>query len=166
MAEALAVVGVVSSIVGLVDFGSKVLHRLNDFQSNRGDRPETFKHVKDELPILLETLYQTKVAVEKGSIKEETKKALLRVVNECQTQITLLDNLIARSLPQEEDSWRKKAGKAISSIRQDAKVNKITAILRTHIQSLIYYHAATSSTLQTANGMTVYLHRQRWTNYL
>ena len=30
MVEALAVV---STIVGLVDFGSKVLHRLNDFQS-------------------------------------------------------------------------------------------------------------------------------------
>ena len=104
MAEALAVVSVVSSIVGLVDFGSKVLHRLNDLQSSRGEIPETFKHVKDELPILLEILHETKVAVENGSIKEETKKALLRVVNACQTQITLLDNLIARSLPQEEDS--------------------------------------------------------------
>jgi NACHT NTPase-like protein len=152
MAEALAVVGVVSSIVGLVGFGSKVLHRLNDC---RGEIPETFKHVKDELPILLETLDQTKVAVEKGSIKEETKKALLLVVSGCQTQITLLDNLIARSLPQEEDSWRKKAGKAIFSLRQDAKVTKITAVLRTHIQSLTCYRVAASSTLQTANGMTV-----------
>jgi hypothetical protein len=151
MAEALAVVGVVSSIVGLVDFGSKVLHRLNDFQSSRGEIPETFKHVKDELPILLETLYQTKVAVEKGGIKEETKKAVLLVVNGCQTQITLLDNLIARSLPREEDSWTKKAGKAIFSLRQDAKVAKITAILRTHIQSLTNYRVTTSSTLQAGN---------------
>jgi hypothetical protein len=37
MAEALAVVGVVSNIIQLVDFGSKVLHRLNDFQSSLGD---------------------------------------------------------------------------------------------------------------------------------
>ena len=78
-----AVVGVVSSIVGLVDFGSKVLHRLNDFQSSRGEILESFKHVKEELPILLETLNQTKLAVEKGSINEETKKALLLVVNRC-----------------------------------------------------------------------------------
>ncbi|KAN0082303.1 P-loop containing nucleoside triphosphate hydrolase protein [Elaphomyces granulatus] len=151
MAEALAVVGMVSSIVGLVDFGSKVLHRLNDFQSSCGEIPETFKHVKAELPILLETLDQTKVAVEKGSIKEETKKALLLVVDGCQMQISLLDDLIVRSLPQEEDSWRKKAGKAIFSLRQDARVTKITAILRTHIQTLTYYRVAASSTLQTAN---------------
>ena len=155
MAEALAVVGVVSCIIDLVDFGSKVLHRLNDFQSSCGEIPETFKQVKKELPILLATLDHTKVAVEKGSIKEETKKALLLVVDGCQTQITLLDNLIARSLPREEDSWRKKAGKAFFSLRQDAKVTKITAILRTHIQSLTNYHVTASSTLQTGNGMTI-----------
>jgi NACHT NTPase-like protein len=126
MAEVLAVVGVVSSIVSLVDFGSKVLHRLNDFQSSCGEIPETFKQ---ELPILLATLDHTKVAVEKGSIKEETRKALSLVVNECQTQITLLDNLITDLLPQEDDSWRKKARKAIFSLCQDAKVNKITTIL-------------------------------------
>jgi N-terminal domain on NACHT_NTPase and P-loop NTPases len=158
MAEALAVVGVVASIVGLVDFGSKVLNRLNDFQSS-GEIPETFQHVKEELPILLETLNQTKLAVEKGNIKEETKKALLLVVNRCQTQITLLDDLIGKSLPQEGDSWRKKASKAISSFRQDAKVIKITATLRMHIQGLTYYRLSASSALalQTANGMYGYL---------
>ena len=156
MAEALAVVGVVSSIVGLVDFGSKVLNRLNDFQSSRGEIPESFKHVKEELPILLETLNQTKLAVEKGNIKEESKKALLLVVNRCQTQVTLLDDLIRKLLPQEGDSWRKKTSKAIFSLRQDAKVIKITATLRMHIQGLTCYLSASSAlALQTANGMAV-----------
>jgi NACHT NTPase-like protein len=160
MAEALVVVGAVASIVQLVDFGSKALHRLNEFQSSLGEIPKPLKHVKDELPILLETLNQTKVAVEKGSIKEETRKAVLLVVNGCQTQITLLDNLIIRSLPREEDSWRKKTGKAILSLRQDAKVAKITTILRSHIQSLTNYRVAASSTLQTAHGMTVHMLRK------
>jgi hypothetical protein len=72
-------------------------------------------NVKGELPI--------KVAVEEGSIKEKTKKALL------------LGNLISRS--------------AISSLRQDAKVTKITAILRTHhIQSLTNYRVTALSILQ------------------
>jgi N-terminal domain on NACHT_NTPase and P-loop NTPases len=157
MAEALVVVGVVASIVQLVDFGAKVLHRLNDFQSSRGEIPKVFQHVKAELPILLETLDQTKVAVEKGSIKEETKKAILLVIEGCQTQITVLDNLISTSLPQQDDSWRTKTGKAILSLRQDSKVNKVTATLRTHIQSLTNYRVAALSTLQTANGMIIQL---------
>jgi hypothetical protein len=157
MGEALAVVGVVASIVQLVDFSSKVLHRLNDFRSSREELPKIFESVKAELPILLETLNQTKDAVEKGSVKEESKKALLLVVKGCQTQITILDNLISNSLPQEEDSWRKRTGKTILCLRQDSKVNKITATLRTHIQSLTNYRVAALSTLETANGMTVQL---------
>ena len=83
-----------------MDFGSKVLRRLNDFQSSHGEIPKTFKHIKDELPILLETLNQTKAAVENGNTKEETRKAILLVVDGCQTQIALLDDLINKSLPQ------------------------------------------------------------------
>ena len=49
MAEGLAVVGVVTNIIQLVEFGSKVLLRLNEFQSSLGDIPETFRHVKAEL---------------------------------------------------------------------------------------------------------------------
>ena len=157
MAEAIAVVAVVSSVVQLVDFGSKVSQRLNDFQSSLGEIPKVFRHVKAELPILLETLNQTKDAVEKGNIKEETKKALLVVVIECQTQITLLDDLISRTTPKEGDSWRKKTIKAILSLGQDAKVAKITTVLRTHIQSLTNYRVAALTKLQAANGMNVQL---------
>ena len=157
MAEAIAVVGVVSSIVQLVDFGSKVSQRLNDFQSSLGEIPNVFRHVKADLPILLETLNQTKDAVEKGNMKEETKKALLVVVIECQTQITLLDDLISKSIPKEGDSWRKKTSKAILSLGQDAKVAKITTILRTHVQSLTNYRVAALTQLQAANGMNVQL---------
>jgi hypothetical protein len=81
MAEAIAVVGGISSIIQLVDFGSKVLHRLNDFQSSLGEIPKAFRYIKAELPILLDTLEQTKVAIENGSIREETKHALLPVIN-------------------------------------------------------------------------------------
>ncbi|KAN0085309.1 hypothetical protein V8E54_001776 [Elaphomyces granulatus] len=85
-----------------------------------------------------ESSNQTKVAVEKGGIKEETKKAVLLVVND--------------RLPREEDSWTKKAGKAIFSLRQDAKVTKITAILQRHIQSLTNYRVTALSTLQAGNN--------------
>jgi NACHT NTPase-like protein len=150
MAETLAVIGVVSNIVQLVDFGSKALHRLNDFQSSLGEIPKAFRHVKAELPILLDTLEQTKLAVENGTIREETKHALLLVINGCREQIKLLNDVIERVLPLASDSWRKKTSKAISSLHQDTKVAKITAILKSHIHALTYYHSAASSTLRPA----------------
>jgi hypothetical protein len=156
MTEALAVVGVASNIIQLVDFGSKVLHRLNDFQSSLGEIPKSFRHVKAELPILIDTLEQTKVVVENGSIREKTRHALLPVINGCREQIKSLNDVIDRVLPLASDSWTKKTTKAISSLRQDAKVAKITAILKGHIQALTYYHAAASSILRPAKGMPLH----------
>ena len=148
MAEALAVVGVVASIVQLVDFGSKVLIRLNEFQSSVGEIPKTFQHIKAELPVLLDTLERTKTAIQTGSVRDETKKALLPAIDGCRTQIELLNIVIGKVLPLSGDSWREKSRKAVSSLRQDGKVRKIRTDLQGYIQTLTYYHAATSSTLQ------------------
>jgi hypothetical protein len=152
MAEAVAVVGVVSNIVQLVDFGFRVLRRLDDFQSSLGETPKVFRHIKTELPILLDTLKQTKVAVEKGTIRDETKQALVPVVDGCRTQIELLDDIIEKILPQPGDSWRRKGSKAVTSLWQDSKVKNITTTFRNYIQTLTYYHAATSSTMRVVNG--------------
>src|SRR5436309_14003255 len=132
MAEELAIVGVIARLFQLEVYGDKVLHRLNDFQPSLEGIPDIFKDVKDKLLILLENLDHTKYVVEKGSIEKETKEALLLIVNGCQTQITLLDNLISSLLPQERGFWRKKANETILRLRQDAEVTKITATLQTH----------------------------------
>jgi hypothetical protein len=153
MAEALAVVGVVASIVQLIDFGSKVLLRLNEFQSNAREIPQTFQHIKAELPVLLDTLEQTKTAIETASIRDETKKALLPAIDGCRTQIESLDILIMKVLPLAGDSWRERSRKMISSLRQDAKVRKIRSDLQGYIQTLTYYHAAASSTLRPSIGI-------------
>jgi hypothetical protein len=129
-------------------------HRLSHTASLAVERFRNPLNTKEKLPILLETLNQTKLAVEKGSIKKETREALSSVVDDCQRQITLLNDLIGKSLPQESDSWRKKTSKAFSSLRQDAKVTKITITIRSHIQDLTNYLSASSAS-QTANGMTV-----------
>jgi hypothetical protein len=152
MAEAVAVVGFVSNIVQLVDFGSKVLHRLNDFQTSLGETPKVFRHINKELPLLLDTLKQTQIAVDKGTIRDETKQALVPVVDGCRTQIELLDNIVEKVLPLPGDSWRRKGNKAVTSLWQDSKVKNITTTLRNYIHTLTYYHAATSSTLHAVNG--------------
>src|SRR5437588_12941043 len=123
MAEALAVVGIVASIVQLVDFGSNVLHRLNEFQSSVGDVPESFRHIKAELPVLLEALQKTKEAIEAGSVTDETKNALLPAINGCAEQIRSLNELLLKALPTSGDSWTKRSRKAIwMSLRYDSRV--------------------------------------------
>ncbi|KAH0556857.1 hypothetical protein GP486_005356, partial [Trichoglossum hirsutum] len=153
MAEALAIVSITANIVQLVDFGSKILYRLNEFQSSVEDVPESFRHIKAELPVLLDTLKQTREAIEAGSVRDDTKKALLPAIEGCRVQIRSLDDMLLKTLPTSDDSWAKRSWKAIwMSLRYDSKVEKITATIRKYIQTLTYYHAAASSTLAPLTG--------------
>ena len=152
MAEALAAVGIAANIIQLVDFGSRVLKRLEEYQSKREEIPEAFRHIKAELSVLLDALRQTKAAIDAGSMQDETKKALLVAVEECRVQIKSLDDVIVKALPESGDSWARRGRKALGSLRYDAKVEKITAVVRGYIQTLTY-HAAAS--LRPLAGMTL-----------
>jgi hypothetical protein len=153
MAEALAIVGIVSSIAQIIDFSSKILHRLGEFESSLGNVPETFRHIKAELPVLQGTLQQTKEAIDAGFIREEAGRALLPAIEGCREQIASLDAVLAKTLPAQGDSWGRRGRKAILSIAQDAKVESITKILRGYIGTLTFYYAAASSTLRPLTGI-------------
>ena len=152
MAEALAAVGVVASIIQLVDFGTKVLRRLNEFHSSLEKVPKSLRNITVELPLLLDTLDQTKRAIESGSIEDKTQKALQPAIDGCRDQIGLLQTILTKLLPTSSDSWNKRHKKAVLSLIQEAKVDEITTTLRNYIQILTYYHAAASSRLEPLKG--------------
>ena len=155
MAEALAVVGIVASIVQLVDFSSKVLSRLNEFQSN------SFRNVKVELPLLLDTLKHVNKDISASLIADEIQKSLLPVIEACQTQIESLDAVLVKTLPAPGDSRTQRTRKAISSLSQEAKVEKIGSALRSHLLTLTFYYSVASSTLQPLKGNQLLIGRKR-----
>jgi hypothetical protein len=152
MAEALAVVAVVASIVQLVDFSNRVVRRLNEFHSVAGEIPKSFRQVKTELPLLGTTLQQIKEAIEADLVVDGSKTALLPIVAGCQEQVAQLDAILAKTLHTITDSWQKRGKKALVSLHHDTKVESITKILRNHIGILTFYYAAASSTLQPLTG--------------
>lgn len=108
MAEALAVVGLISAIVQFLDFSSKLVTRLNEFQSAVGDVPKTFQDIKTELPLLLDTLKRTREQFESGQISKATQEALIPVVDGCCAQVVLLDSTLIKTLPTPtESSWKR-----------------------------------------------------------
>ncbi|KFY91992.1 hypothetical protein V498_05197 [Pseudogymnoascus sp. VKM F-4517 (FW-2822)] len=161
MADPLTVVGIVANIVQLVEFSTKVLARLNDFQSSLGETPKAIRHITAELPVLQETLKTTRDKIDHGSIEDSTKAALLPAIQGCKIQIEALDNLLAKTLPVAGDSRFKKTTKALWSIKQDSKVESIMKTLRGYIGTLTFYHAAMSSTLQPMKD-TKLVEIRRW----
>lgn len=142
MAEALAVIGIAANIVQLVDFGTRLLDRLETYKNQVDRIPEAFRHVKTELPVLLDALRRTQSAIDHG-VHDDTKSALIPAIEGCKAQITLLDDIIVKALPSPTDSRFRRSGKAIQSLLYDTKVETITSVIRGYVQTLIF-HAATS----------------------
>jgi hypothetical protein len=87
LAKAVAVIGLVSATIQLVDFGSKIVSRLDEFQSNVCGVPQTYRDIKNQLPLILNILQRTKAQAETGDIDDNTQKAILSVVEGCRLQV-------------------------------------------------------------------------------
>ena len=106
MAEALALVGLVSAIVQFIEFGTEIASRLHEFHVS--DVPKTFRDIKTELPLLLDTLQRTKEQAEAGLVSKSTQQALLPVVEGCRSQVELLNDTLVKALPMPgDDSWKR-----------------------------------------------------------
>lgn len=152
MAEALAVISVAANIIQLVDFSSKVIRRLDEFQISLGEIPKSFRHFSAELPVLKVALEKIRDAREAGSLEQETERALIPALNGCKEQIQLLDVLLATILPEATDSRLKRGKKAVLSLNQESKVERISKILHSYIRTLTFYYTVVSSTRQSLTG--------------
>ncbi|MCJ1269570.1 hypothetical protein MMC22_009462 [Lobaria immixta] len=119
MAEAIAVISFVSAIAGLIDTGSKVVKRLNDFQSKVHDIPQTFQHVKTILPITISGLEQIRSKAQAGTLDSETQKALVPAVDGYGNQVRRLEEILGNVLPVKEDSSWDKMKKALRGLSKD-----------------------------------------------
>ena len=72
-------------------------------------------------------------------MQDDSKKALIPAVKGCGIQIQSLDDVIVKALPASGDSWATRSRKALGSLRYDAKVEKITVVVRGYIQTLTYH---------------------------
>jgi hypothetical protein len=155
MAEALAIIGLVSSIVQFVDFSSKIVERLSEFQSSLNEVPKTFRDIKSELPLLIDVLKRTESQVHCGDINRDTHDALAVVVEGCRNQVQLLDDILVKTLPKVGDSSWKRGRKAFSSVAQEKRVHQITTTLRNYVQILTYHQATTGISRQAVLPSTV-----------
>src|SRR2546423_2565802 len=144
MAEALIATSMISSIVQLVDFGVKVLDRLNEFKSSINDVPKTFCDINNQLPLLIDALRHTQSQAEAGHMSDKTAEALKPVIGGCLAQVKLLEDIMAKAIPAENTSAWNRRLKALSSLAHDKKVQHITSTLDSYVQKLIY-HQVTSA---------------------
>jgi hypothetical protein len=114
MAEIMTVVTIAAHIIELVDLGIRVLNRLGEYQSTLAEIPEAFRHIKAELPVLLDALRQTKAAIDDGASQDDSKDALEPALKECDLQMKVLYEVIEKLLPKRNESRTKKVCEGVA----------------------------------------------------
>lgn len=142
MAEALAIVGLVLS---LVHFSTKIIERLDELQSSVDEVPRTFRDLNIQLQLLRDTLPSLKAEAEAGLIDADTEKAVLEVIKGCQLQIQLLDEILIKTLSTAIDSPWRWGTKGFHSIGQEGDILKIVYRVQRYLTSLTHYSTAPHS---------------------
>lgn len=146
MAESLAIINLIGTIVQFVDFSAKVIERLDEFKRDVSEVPKSFRDLHNLLPLLQETLKGTKNDAESKLLDETSAQAVLAVVKGCQAQCQLLNEILQKILPAQGDSKLRRSFKVFSSVRQEKAVKEILYRIQQYQISLIHYH--TTSPLQ------------------
>ena len=137
MAEALAVVGLVSAIVQFIDFSTKVVNRLDEFQAEVADGPKVYQDVSNRLPLMLDFVNKIQVRVAAGQIDQPSQITMLPIIQSCISQVSLLGNLLSKALPEANDSSWARGKKAFRSVIRESDLEKIDHNLRTNFELLV-----------------------------
>ncbi|MCJ1471288.1 hypothetical protein MMC07_009936 [Pseudocyphellaria aurata] len=152
MVEVIAAVGLASAIVSLVEFGAKVIKRLDEFKTNVHDLPQSFLHISRQLPLLVKVANSLHEQACDNRLDQTTKDALLPVVAGLEKEIRKLDTVLLEVLPAAQASTWEKCVMAVKSLTvQKKKVDDIAAVIQAYVVNLTAfqttYNAAVNRSL-------------------
>lgn len=155
MAEALAVVGSVASVIQLVDFTGKVFERVNHYIRCVNEAPETLREIAIHLPLFIEALHRVQFHIDFGHFNPQTSSALKLMIDECYSQMIVLDNLMIKLTPEQSESRLARTRKAILSLKDEKSLERIFTKISGYIKMLLLYQTSVTSTRTMANTRVV-----------
>lgn len=135
-AEAIAVLGLIASIVSIID-GTKQVY---DAATNAQGLPKAFREVAGRLPIVRNVLGSAKQHVDKGDVDEDSCKGVKNVVEACEKKALKLDELFHKAIPADGASDLKRYYKAVKAFGKGNKVETLMNGILEDVQLLACEH--------------------------
>lgn len=139
MAEAVAIVGLVSSVASLIDISAKVASRLNDFHANKLQVPKTFSSLADQLPLLTQTLNIIKDRAQDGSLGGQEARSLRKVLENISGQLFDLQRRLDELVPGPNASKWERTFKSFKSVAKEDRLNQAMLNLSRDIDSVMLH---------------------------
>jgi hypothetical protein len=131
-AEAIAVLGVISSIISIVD-GTK---QVFDAATNAEGLPEAFREVAGRLPIVTNILDKSKQHIREADVSDDSCKGVKHIVDACQDKAKKLDHLFHKVIPGDSASRRERYFSAVKTLGKGNEVEKLMKGMLEDIQLL------------------------------
>jgi hypothetical protein len=139
MAEAAAVIGLVSSIASLVDLSAKIVSRVHEFAFKTSDIPESFRSLSTRLPLLKASLERITVPARAGRLPNDVTEALQAVVDSTLAQVSIVQARLSGIIPPENASKTERALKALKSLAKEDKICQAVDKIHKDIDFLVLH---------------------------
>jgi hypothetical protein len=139
MAEAAAVIGLVSSIASLVDLSAKVVSRVHEFAFKISDIPESFRSLSTRLPLLKASLERITIQARAGRLPNDMTEALQAVVDSTLAQVLIVQARLSGIIPPENTSKTERALKALKSLAKEDKICQAVDKIHKDIDFLVLH---------------------------
>lgn len=140
--EAILVLGVISSIIAIVDATKEVY----DAAASTEGLPEAFREVAGRLPIVRNILDSAKQCINKGDVDEDSCKGVKHVVESCENKAKKLDELFHKVVPANGASDLKRYYKAVKAYRKGNEVKDLMKGMLEDVQLLGCEHGMKTAT--------------------
>ena len=131
-AEAIAVLGVISSIISIVDGTKKVY----DAATNAQGLPEAFRTVAGRLPIIRNILDSAKQHIGEGDVDEDSCEGVKYVVEDCERKAKKLDTLFQKAIPKDGARGFERYCKAVKQLGRGNEVENLMRGMLDDVQVL------------------------------
>ena len=140
MAEALAIVGLVSSIITFVDAAQKVVSRLKDYWESGRELPKAYANVRNQLAFMVPEVEEMKNEYHKGLIPADKAVGLHDAIEACNRQTARLNAILDDVLPAPNDSKIQRGRKSLRSLRREKEVAGIQASIESSKSTFTLYY--------------------------
>lgn len=131
MAEFIAVIGVIGSIIAIVDKVTGIVKTAKDVDG----LPETFRLAFEKLPIISDTLSTTKTTLEANKASE-VPKSVADTVERCKARVVALEILLNKVMPSDKASMLKRYYKAVTAALS-GKEGKVEVLIKAMLEDIL-----------------------------
>ena len=141
-AEAIAVLGVIGSIISIIDGTQKVY----DAATNARGLPVAFREVADKLPIVCLILDTAKQNIGEDKVDNDSYEKVERVARDCEEKAKKLAELFDKAIPKEGASDLARYYNAVRALGRGGKVENLMKGVLEDVQLLACEHGMKTAT--------------------